>query len=195
MESSQDVKDFNPFPGLRPFSIDESKFFFGREAETEDLILKLLKNKYVTVIGASGTGKSSLVFAAVVPAILKLKNGSSAFRIISFRPGKNPFGNLAEALIKGIDKEEKSIDDTELCRIIKNHNNFSDALRQITKGVDENILLNIDQFEDLFRFGSSELSEEDKIKFIEFLVNTIKKNTPGVYIILSMRSEYMGECS
>ncbi|HZY26588.1 MAG TPA: WD40 repeat domain-containing protein [Bacteroidales bacterium] len=195
MESSQDVKDFNPFPGLRPFSIDESKFFFGREAEAEDLILKLLKNRYVTVIGASGTGKSSLVFAAVVPAILKLKNGSSAFRIISFRPGKNPFGNLAEALIKGIDNEEKSIDDTELCRIIKNHNNFSDAFRQITKGVDENILLNIDQFEDLFRFGSSELSEEDKIKFIEFLVNTIKKNAPGVYIILSMRSEYMGECS
>lgn len=195
MESSQDVKDFNPFPGLRPFSIDESKFFFGREAETEDLILKLLKNKYVTVIGASGTGKSSLVFAGVVPAILKIKNDSSAFRIISFRPGNNPFGNLAEALINGIDTEEKNIDNTDLCGIIKNHDNFSDALSQITREVDDNILLNIDQFEDLFRFGSSGLSEDDKIKFIEFLINTIKKNTQGVYIILSMRSEYMGECS
>ncbi len=195
MESRQDVSDFNPFPGLRPFSIDESKFFFGREAETEDLILKLLKNRYVTVIGAAGTGKSSLVFAGVVPAIRKLKNGSSAFRIISFRPGNNPFGNLAEAVIKGIETEENRIDNGELCAIIKNHDNFSDALRQITQVVDESILLNIDQFEDLFRFGSSGLSEDDKIKFIEFLVNTIKKNAPGVYIILSMRSEYMGECS
>jgi WD40 repeat protein len=136
-----------------------------------------------------------LVFAGVLPGILKLKNSSSTFRIISFRPGNNPFGNLAEALIRGIDTRGKSRDNNELCEIIKNHDNFSDALGQITKGVDENILLNIDQFEDLFRFGSSGLSEANKIKFIEFLINTINRSAPDIYIILSMRSEYMGECS
>ncbi len=191
MKSRQDIKYFNPFPGLRSFNTDESEFFFGRNAETEDLVSKLLKNKYVTVIGASGTGKSSLVFAGVLPGILKL----NAFRIVSFRPGNNPFGNLASAFINGVETGENNIDNKELSGILQKHDNFSDALAQISQSVDEKILLNIDQFEDLFRFGSAGLSETGKIKFIEFLVNTINRSAPDIYIILSMRFEYMGECS
>ena len=195
MKPRQDVKDFNPFPGLRSFNTDESEFFFGRNAETEDLILKLLKNKYVTVIGASGTGKSSLVSAGVLPGIMKQKKDNSAFRIISFSPGNNPFVNLAAALIKGLDTEGKITDKNQLSDILQNQGNLYDALDQITDGLEENILVNIDQFEDLFRFGSSGLSETNKIKFIEFLINTINRNAPEIFIILSMRSEYMGECS
>src|ERR1035437_6485382 len=195
MNPRQDVKYFNPFPGLRSFNTEESEFFFGRNAETEDLILKLLKNKYVTVIGASGTGKSSLVSAGVLPGILKQKKGNSPFRIISFSPGNNPFVNLASALIKGPDIEGKITDKNQLSDILQNHGNLYDALDLITNGFEENILMNIDQFEDLFRFGSSGLTETNKVKFIEFLVNTINRNAPEIYIILSMRSEYMGECS
>jgi hypothetical protein len=195
MKPRQDVKYFNPFPGLRSYNTDESQIFFGRNTETEDLILKLVKNKYVTVIGASGTGKSSLVFAGVIPGILKLKSNNSNFRIISFRPGNNPFGNLASALIKGIDIKGLPTDKTRLTEILQTHGNLYDSLGQIKNGVEENILLNIDQFEDLFRFGSSGLSATNKIKFIEFLVNTINRNAPEIYTILSMRSEYMGECS
>jgi WD40 repeat protein len=195
MKSRQNVKDSNPFPGLRSFSTEESDFFFGRNSEAEDLKLKLLKNKYITVIGASGTGKSSLVFAGVLPGIMNLKNGTSNFRIINFRPANDPFGNLADALIKGIDTGGKDIDKNEISEILNNHDNFYDALHQISAEVDENILLNVDQFEDLFRFSSSGLSEANKIKFIEFLVNTIKKSAPAINIIISLRSEYMGECS
>ena len=51
----------NPFPGLRPFLPEESDLFFGREGESEEVLQKLLKNRFVTVMGASGTGKSSLI--------------------------------------------------------------------------------------------------------------------------------------
>src|SRR5664279_2447377 len=94
-----DNKNFNPFPGLRPFAPDESDLFFGRESESEEVLGKLLKNRFVTVIGASGSGKSSLIYCGVLPKVRNQKNiESSAWRIISFRPGNDPFGNLAEAI-------------------------------------------------------------------------------------------------
>ncbi len=59
---SEDSKiRFNPFPGLRPFLPEESDLFFGREGESGEVLKKLLKNRFVTVMGASGTGKSSLI--------------------------------------------------------------------------------------------------------------------------------------
>ena len=52
----------NPFPGLRPFSVDDSHLFFGREGQIDDILLKISKNRFVTVMGYSGSGKSSLMF-------------------------------------------------------------------------------------------------------------------------------------
>ena len=49
----------NPFPGLRPFKIDESHLFFGREGQSDEVLLKLSKNRFVGVIGPSGSGKTS----------------------------------------------------------------------------------------------------------------------------------------
>ncbi len=61
MKSNKAIARFNPFPGLRPFTAEESELFFGREKESEEVLNKLLKNRFVTVTGASGSGKSSLV--------------------------------------------------------------------------------------------------------------------------------------
>ena len=52
---------FNPFPGLRPFGIGESHLFFGREGQSEEVLRHLAGNRFVAVIGASGSGKSSLM--------------------------------------------------------------------------------------------------------------------------------------
>ena len=57
----------NPFPGLRPFSIEESHLFFGREGQSDEVLLKLSKNRFIGVIGPSGSGKSSFVYCAVLP--------------------------------------------------------------------------------------------------------------------------------
>ena len=63
---------FNPFPGLRPFAPDESEYFFGRENESEEITGKLLRNRFVAVTGASGSGKSSLVICGLIPRIRSL---------------------------------------------------------------------------------------------------------------------------
>ena len=62
---------FSPFPGLRPFAPDENEYFFGRENESEEITGKLIRNRFLAVTGASGSGKSSLVICGLLPRIQK----------------------------------------------------------------------------------------------------------------------------
>src|SRR4029453_19174098 len=90
----------NPFPGLLPFETDEYRLFFGREGQSDALISKLERSHFLAVVGTSGSGKSSLVRAGLLPA---LRGGlmaafGSGWRIAIMRPRSNPIGNLAAAL-------------------------------------------------------------------------------------------------
>ncbi len=67
---AQDV-GANPFPGLRPFTMDECHLFFGREGQVDDILLKLDRHRSVTIMGYSGSGKSSLMNCGVVPVLLR----------------------------------------------------------------------------------------------------------------------------
>src|SRR5262245_39626436 len=94
------ARDVRPFPGLRPFATTESTLFFGREGQSTEIIQRLLQRNFVMVIGTSGSGKSSLVRAGVLPV---LKHGVSDeqarnFRIATTSPGEYPVRNLASAL-------------------------------------------------------------------------------------------------
>jgi len=59
----------NPFPGLRPFKIEESHLFFGREGQSDEVLLKLSRSRFVGVIGPSGSGKSSFIYCGVMPIL------------------------------------------------------------------------------------------------------------------------------
>ena len=81
MVPKREIKELNPFPGLRPFAPEDSNLFFGRETESDEVILKLIKNRYITITGTSGTGKTSLIYGGVLPKIKNLKiNESSIWR-------------------------------------------------------------------------------------------------------------------
>lgn len=91
----------NPFPGLRPFKIDESHLFFGREGQSDEVLLKLSKNRFVGVIGPSGSGKSSFIYCGVLPILYGgfLTDASPNWEVVVSRPGANPVDNLAESLL------------------------------------------------------------------------------------------------
>lgn len=92
---------FNPFPGLRPFLPEESDLFFGREGQSSEVVERLNANKFVTVIGASGSGKSSLIFCGVIPLFRAGSGGvNNDCAVITMRPGNDPAGNMADALIE-----------------------------------------------------------------------------------------------
>src|SRR6266849_40608 len=92
---------FNPFPGLRPFQMEEEYLFFGRETQRKELIALLREHRFVAVLGASGSGKSSLVRAGLLPALFGgvMTKAGSHWNIAILRPGGGPMTNLAEALL------------------------------------------------------------------------------------------------
>jgi WD40 repeat protein len=201
MEPNRDDKDFNPFPGLRPFTPEESDLFFGREADSEELLRKLIQNRFVTVIGASGSGKSSLIHSGVLPKVRNLKKqGSSDWRIIPFRPGNDPFGNLADSLSEDI--EARGQGKIEKVKILSElHNNpqgISGAVRNLMIKSDERILMVIDQFEELFRYGSqgkTNASLTSGTRFVDFMVKAVSESSLNIFTIIIMRSDYIGECA
>src|SRR3981189_3379386 len=96
------VIESNPFPGLRPFKIEESHLFCGREGQRDEVLLKLSKNRFVGVIGPSGSGKSSFIYCGVLPILYGgfLTDASPNWEVIVTRPGAGPMDNLAESLLK-----------------------------------------------------------------------------------------------
>ena len=93
----------NPYPGLRPFEQEDSDFFFGRETHTEELLRRLSSSRFVAVVGTSGSGKSSLVRAGLIPALYgDLLAAGSHWHVAIFRPGDDPIRAMADELHKNI---------------------------------------------------------------------------------------------
>lgn len=184
MASESKKSSFNPFPGLRPFAPEESDLFFGRRGESNEVLGKLLKNRFITVMGASGTGKSSLIYCGVLPGIRNDK--SSVWKIFSFRPGNDPFGNLSKALSDGNGSNVVSKDNPE---------GIPGMVAETGIKPDEKVLLVIDQFEELFRYGS--LGAGDPLaaeRFVNSMVNAVTSSV-NIFTIITMRSDFIGECA
>src|SRR5881398_740826 len=90
----------NPFPGLRPFETEEYRLFFGREGQSDALIARLGRHRFLAVVGVSGSGKSSLVRAGLLPALHLGAMGEefADWRVATLRPGTDPIGELCGAL-------------------------------------------------------------------------------------------------
>jgi len=195
----------NPFPGLRPFSVEESHLFFGREGQSETVLGYLASNRFAAVTGASGSGKSSLIYCGLIPALYGgfISNAGSRWRIITTRPGNSPVENLAEA-ISHSEKDDKSPVDfninKQILYTILRRSSFGlvNAVKQIRLAPGENILLILDQFEELFRFKESRKDitvVNETEAYIKLLVNAIKQKDQPIYVVLTMRSDFIGECS
>ncbi len=196
---------FNPFPGLRPFKIEESHLFFGREGQSEEILKKLSEEKFVAVIGASGSGKSSLIYCGLVPTLYGgfIGESKSKWNIITTRPGNSPIENLASAILeKTVGENEK---DDELIKqklnasiLRSSSNGLVEILEQSFDFEKENILIIVDQFEELFRYKSSRKDQStynESEAFVKLLVNANRTSDIPVYIVLTMRSDFIGECS
>ena len=192
---------FSPFPGLRPFGQEESEYFFGRESESEEIAGKLLRNRFVAVTGASGSGKSSLVLCGLIPKIRHLSSkGEGKWKILAIKPGNDPFGNLADSFVENFSNPElnkKSRD--EILKLLKdNPDGIADAIRILSPENKGKTLVFVDQFEELFRYGSPETgigTGADTSGFIDLLTNAITRDNPGVYLVVALRSDLIAECS
>ena len=94
------TEEFCPYPGLRPFKFSDAQNFFGRDEIIQDVVQKLEKQGSVYLIGPSGSGKSSLAFAGVIPALHRggFLSNARRWRVAVFRPSGGPIKNLAASI-------------------------------------------------------------------------------------------------
>lgn len=188
-----------PYKGLSAFKEEDADFFFGRDEFVGKLVKVVNTKSLVPIVGASGSGKSSVVFAGLVPQLRK--NGN--VQIVSFRPGDNPFDALAVALKQfavtstnsiqeNADKErleelELGIDlrndKKALCILLKNI-----ATPTIKTDNNPRFIIIADQFEELYTLTPP----EQRQSFLDALLYAVK-STPLFTLVLTMRADFYGK--
>lgn len=200
------VGTINPFPGLRPFKIEESHLFFGREGQSDEVLLKLSKSRFVGIIGPSGSGKSSFIYCGVLPILYGgfLTDASPNWEVVVTRPGAGPIDNLAESLLKTVkdyntaDAEDKKIKRTIVSTLLRSSSlGLVEAIQQSRRKEDINYLILVDQFEELFRFKDSTdpNSVNESLAFINLLMEAVNYEDAPIYVAITMRSDFIGECA
>jgi WD40 repeat protein len=193
----------NPYPGLRPFEESDSDLFFGRETQTDELLRRLGRSRFLAVIGTSGSGKSSLVRAGLLPALNggMLTTAGSHWRIAVLRPGGDPIESLASALGPALYPNPlEGLGDGAMLETTLRRSSLGlvEAVRQARLPDHENLLVVVDQFEELFRFRqtvamSSEL--DPAANLVHLILEAARQSKIPIYVLITMRSDFLGDCA
>jgi len=197
-----ELAENRPYPGLRPFNENETDIYFGREKHIDEMLIRLKEKSFLSVIGSSGCGKSSLVKAGMIPALrtrfIKAKGVGSRWEIVEIRPGNNPLQKLANSLSElyteswGSGKEEAF--GFIFATLKRGPLGLIEMMRETQLEDDFNFLLIVDQFEEIFRY--SRVTDEDEADaFVALLLETYKANELPLYVTITMRSDFLGDCA
>ncbi len=199
------MNKLSPYPGLRPFTEEEAIFFKGRDTHIRQIISQLEERKIVVVTGASGDGKSSIVYAGVIPNARSgfFRAPYSNWQICDFRPERAPLDNLSVALADNLNmdsetvRHELSYGFSSLIDLYK-QSEFS-AENQVDKSKRTNLLILADQFEEFFTNSenySNGHASENAYTTVNLLLETarlsLEENLP-VYVIFTMRSDFISQ--
>ena len=203
--SSMSAPLHNPFPGLRPFEADETHLFFGRDGQCSDIVARLEKRRFVAVVGTSGSGKSSLVRAGLLPMLEGgfMASAGSFWRFAVMRPGVDAIRNLAIALANPAVLGGEAVDPalrTPLIEAVLRRSALGliDAFKQARLALSENLLVVVDQFEELFRFRQTPRAGDpanDGAAFVNLLLEAARQRELPIHVVLTMRSDFLGDCA
>ena len=210
-----------PYTGLRSFTEEESLYFKGREDHIQQATEQLQRNKFLMLTGASGDGKSSLVYAGIVPNARAgfLKSKYTQWAVADFRPERNPFKNLCRALAKQLDISNPTTVEAELQHgfsalvdLYKNSKCYVDVDSIAWQQADDkqkaalkrgaaNLVIVVDQFEEFFTNPENYrqgVPSGDSNLVLNVLLETariaLEEDLP-IYIIFTMRSDFIGQCA
>ena len=209
-----------PYTGLRSFTEEESLYFKGRDIQVDQITALLEQNKFLMVTGASGEGKSSLIYGGLIPNARAgfFKAHNTNWVVADFRPERSPVVNMSKALAEEFERQPATIE-TELRRgfsslidLYTNSEYYIDEQDAHWKQLAEsdqkekrrkaaNLLILVDQFEEFFtnpeNFFNESLSQDSQI-VVNLILETariaLKRNLP-VYVVCTMRSDFIGQCA
>ncbi|MCD6014638.1 MAG: transcriptional activator domain [Solirubrobacterales bacterium] len=169
-----------PFRGLAPFEAGQAEYFFGRERLVAALVARLVGSALLAVFGPSGSGKSSLLRAGLLPALANgVLPGSERWRQVLIRPGAHPLAELGRALERLAPGQRENNDDP-----------LAAALGSLAP--DERLILAVDQFEELF---TACRDEGERAGFAEALVSIADDPDQRAGVVLAIRADFYGRCA
>jgi flagellar basal body-associated protein FliL len=185
-----------PYPGLRAFERNESHLFFGRDTDIDALIDRLANTRFLSVTGASGSGKSSLVRTGLLAALElgHFVRAGSHWHIVETHPGGEPFLNLARGLNASLDDEQRMPDAILRELLTQGPLSVAEWFAAQDWPANTNLLILVDQFEELFRYSDYAAREEAEA-FATLLIESARAAHVPVHIVITMRSEFLGACA
>ncbi len=185
----------SPFPGLRPFTHKDWPIFFGRGKETDELLARLRDpaQRFIAVVGASGSGKSSLVWAGLIPRLLDgALEGSADWAWVRFTPGQlgdNPFIALANCWKDTLEANGQSV--CGYAETLQQTPECLDGLLQIAlanRPESAELLVFIDQFEELFTL----VKPDYRPAFVRFMLAL--SSSARIRLVMSVRADFYAQC-
>ena len=182
-----------PYRGLFAFRPEDAPFFFGRETFTRQLVRAAETRNLAAVLGASGSGKSSVVFAGLVPAL----QATGRWRFTFFRPGHDPFFNLAGALVPLIAPDLNKIERIGAARDVAGRlqggqSPLTDYAQEIYEAQpDHQLLIVADQFEELYTLCREEAVRR---RFLDLLLDALEADQAAApRLVLTLRVDFLGQ--
>jgi formylglycine-generating enzyme required for sulfatase activity len=191
-----------PYPGLRAFDEDEWMIFFGRERMVDEVVGRLADSRLVLIHGLSGSGKSSLVRAGVLPKLrLQYRRHDAPWLTCAMRPSGGPLWNVA-AEFAGL--EGRASDLERIDSIAGGFSARSATLASVAASLEgvkgKSLCILVDQFEELFRY-EKDVSRDEAELFVDLIKRAAKEegeaapDAVDLHVIVTMRSEFLGECA
>jgi WD40 repeat protein/DNA-binding SARP family transcriptional activator len=191
-----------PYKGLARYEPEDAGFFFGRERLVAELVTHLVGAGLVGVVGPSGSGKSSLVRAGLLPALADgVLPGSDRWRQVLVRPGDHPMGELGLALGTGGpgtaalaagDQGTATGDDQGAGDGPAPGRGAANLVLEGSTPAQRRLLLVVDQFEEVF---TACRDEAERAAFLTALVEAAQTTDGQVSVVVAVRADYYGHCA
>ena len=187
-----------PYRGLHRFEAEQSVFFFGREADLQRLVEKLSQYPFVAVIGASGSGKSSLVRAGLLPSLADdTLRSSRTWHTLICTPGGQPLRALAEQLATLVPPTDRLRIADELAeRFATRIDGLHTAVSTLLANHPQPRLLVIDQFEEIFTLcqDGPERCRAQTQQFIANLTELVQHGEGSIRLVITLRADFLDRC-
>lgn len=174
----------NPYKGLRPFEEADAGRFFGRKRLIDELLSRLAESRFMAIVGPSGSGKSSVVKAGLLPA---LRQGalptSGQWFIASMVPGTFPLEELETALLRVAINPPPTL----LTQLEASERGLAQTAKRLLPPGESELLLLVDQFEELFTLVTD---EERRRFFLNSLVATVNDPRSRVRLLITLRADF-----